>query len=52
MAVLIVSLVAWTQTLPPRPVTRGAVVMTAGAFSATSTAIVIGGSDAPGASTV
>ena len=35
VAVLIVSLALCTQTLPPRPVTRGAVVSTAGAVSAT-----------------
>src|SRR5687767_13960017 len=45
------SLVVSIQTLPLRPVTRGAVVITAGADSATRTPSVIGSSAAPAAST-
>ena len=52
VAVLIRSDPLWTHTFPPRPVTRGAVAITNGASAATLTPIVIGGSEAPGASTV
>ena len=42
------SLALSIQTLPLRPVTRGAVVSTAAAVAATLTLIVIGGKLAPG----
>ena len=48
---LIRSLPLSIQTFPLRPVTRGAVFSTAAAVAATRTPIVIGGNDAPGAST-
>src|SRR3954470_3994410 len=51
VAVLRRSLPLSTQTLPLRPVTRGAVAITAGAVAATDTPMLIGGKAAPAGST-
>jgi diketogulonate reductase-like aldo/keto reductase len=51
VAVLMRSLVASIQTLPLRPVTRGAVVRTAPALAAIRTPIAIGGNEPPVART-